>query len=133
MEVREFKACLSNNKYEDALLHLEYSTAATVRLEFDNYDSGAFTANSIYQAMQKLHAKLDQDGIKLLCNCFRLDVKPSGMSIGMGGGIKAYKMEIGKHATELVDIFEPVNDVNLIASVSEQKEYFMKWVNSPRK
>jgi hypothetical protein len=92
--------------------------------------AGNKNPNSLYHSMQKLHEKLDDLGMKLLCNCFRIDMKPSGMGISMGSGRLAYKLELGKQAVELFDIFDPVEDVNLIASRKEQKEYSAKWFDS---
>lgn len=45
------------------------------------------------------------------------------MSVSMTEGIKVYKLEIGKQATELFDVFEPTDKANLIATFGEKSCY----------
>ncbi|GHC95658.1 hypothetical protein GCM10019060_24880 [Novosphingobium pokkalii] len=60
-----------------------------------------------------------------------MQVWPSGMARDMGRGLKAYKMEIGAQARELVGIFEAGPDV-IPSPVSVQEEYHRKWIASLR-
>jgi len=68
----------------------------------------------------------------ILCNGARLDVYPSRMSRSMSGGRKAYITHLGQTAkrTDLVDIFDPVEDLSRVATVAEQKDFNKKWFES---
>jgi hypothetical protein len=124
------KASSDNATLIDAQLYVETGNAPYVKLTYGEFDSGIIHGTFVYQAMQNLHLVLDQKGIKLLCNCFRYDVRPSGMSIDMGGGIRAYKMRMGEAASETVNIFDSTDDINSIVSLEEQKSFFLKWLES---
>jgi len=62
------------------------------------------------------------------------NVYPSRMSKQMSKGIKAYYLKFGKQAKErdLLDIFDKVKkrEINKLATVKEQKEYYINWLNS---
>ncbi len=75
---------------------------------------------------------LEKRGSLILCNGARFDVYPSRMSRQMSGGRKAYIMRIGQPSrrTDLVDIFDPVEDFSSVATVAEQKDFYKKWLNS---
>jgi hypothetical protein len=77
-------------------------------------------------ALAKIRLELERQGIKILCNGSRLDVYASEMSLT---SIKAYVLEIGKQATEIVNIFDPT-DLEKIASVEDQKKYRLKWLEA---
>lgn len=131
MEVINLKAVIDNSTYFDAqLFHGSDGNISSVQLHFTGYDSGIIKAKNAYSAMQQLHEKLDENGIKLLCNCYRYDIRPSGMSLSMGGGAQGYKLILGQSAKELVNIFEPTFDIEAIVSVDEQKKFYRKWINS---
>lgn len=129
MPIRNLKATTDDQTLWEAQLFIEEGVSPTVRLQFDKFDSGIINGNHVYQAMQNLHKELDLRGIKLLCNCFRYDVRPSGMSIDMGGGVQAYKLRPGEQAKDLVNIFDSTDDIASIVTFEEQKEYYLKWLN----
>lgn len=72
---------------------------------------------------------LEPLGLIPFCYGASLKVWPSGMARDMGRGLKAYKIEIGNQASELVGIFETGADV-IPAQVKMQAEYAQNWINS---
>lgn len=127
-ETKEYDV-IDGNVRKRAKLYFEEGDPSYVRLAFEDFDSGLIEGQSLYSAMQALHKLLDKKKVKLLCNCFLIDVRPSGMSISMGGGRKAYKLVLGKQATDLVDILDPVAEPDLIVTFDQQKEYYDKWIS----
>jgi hypothetical protein len=77
--------------------------------------------------------QLDKDGIRLCCNGARLNVWPSGMARDMGGGFKAYALQMGRKASreDLVDIFDAA-PIDTIATVEEQRRFNKEWLSSPK-
>jgi hypothetical protein len=114
----------------DATLVVETEPDRFVQLFADGFDSGKINGEKIYPLLQKLHVQLDALDAKLLCNAFRFDVRPSGMALSMGDGLRAYKMELGVQATELVNVLDPTDDLSAIASFDEQNIFFEKWIGS---
>ena len=84
-----------------------------------------------FDCLVQIRETFEKDGYKILCNGARYDVYPSQMSRQMGKGLKAYKLTIGKQATEkdLVDIFDPT-DAARIGTVEQQKKYYDDWIKS---
>ena len=131
MDFKKLKVSLDRVNTLEAILQVDITPhTASVQLLFDNFDSGIFSAEKVYHAMQHLHKFLDSKQIKLLCNCYCLNIRPSGMSISMGGGVKAYLHLMGQHSTELVNIFDPVDDISLIATYDEQRDFVRQWQRS---
>jgi hypothetical protein len=101
------------------------------RLELTAPELGvrAADASDVFECLCRLRTELDREGIRLCCNGARLNVWPSGMARDMGGGSKAYVLQIGRRATidDLVDIFDsaPIEDV---ATVEEQRRFAEKWL-----
>lgn len=130
MEIKKLKITKNNIEFEDADLLVEIGESNWVRLIFKDYDSGMIIGKTIYESMRNLQVMLDQDKIKLLCNCFRFDMRPSRMSHSMGGGLLAYKLILGIPGKDRFNIFEPTDDADAIVSQKEQDEYYRKWLNS---
>lgn len=130
MEIKQLNTTLDGQNYLLSNLHITDGDKPAVRLIFVGYDSGNILGSTIYHAMQNLHKELDKKGAKLMCNCFRFNIRPSNMSIDMGGGIMAYKHKIGEQPTEMVNIFDEEKDPSTIVSYEEQKAYYLKWVES---
>ncbi|HEV3462288.1 MAG TPA: hypothetical protein VG413_09610 [Candidatus Dormibacteraeota bacterium] len=90
-------------------------------------------ASDVFECMCQLRARFDREGIRLCCNGARLNVWPSGMARDMGGGLRAYVLEVGRRASidDLVDIFDsaPIED---IATVEEQRLFAEKWLAAPK-
>jgi hypothetical protein len=75
---------------------------------------------------------LEPKGLIPFCYGASLKVWPSGMARDMGRGLKAYKIEVGAQASELVGIFESGHDV-IPAQVAVQAEYAREWIASLRR
>jgi hypothetical protein len=127
---KQLKLVTANDKHEDAILFIDRGAIPSIQLRSKGYDSGKVTGEKLFFCLQKLHEKLDALSFKLLCNGCRYDVYPSRMSLDMGGGVKAYKLELGKPGKDMVDIFDPTEDINAVRSVAEQKAYRQKWLES---
>lgn len=75
----------------------------------------------------KLRLELERKSLKILCYGAKQNVYPSGMS---AIGYLAYEYELGHQATKLVNIFDPIKDVNEISTVAEQKLFRETWLQS---
>jgi hypothetical protein len=120
----------NNGVLTDATLIYEKSEHPFVQLQSAAFNSEKFESDVLYYCMRKLHGALDSRNMKLLCNGFRYDVHPSGMSISMGQGIKAYKLVMGQPGTELLNIFDATDRLDLIGTVEDQKKYYEEWMKS---
>lgn len=90
-------------------------------------------APDYFSALQRIRKRaLEPKGLIPFCYGASLKVWPSAMSRDMGGGLKAYKIETGLPATELVGIFEEGPDI-IPASVEMQEEFSRDWIESLRK
>ena len=78
-------------------------------------------------ALVKIRLILEKQSMFILCNGCRENVYPSGMS---AIGLMAYELQVGKQATNLVNIFDPVDNFELIVSVERQKFYRDNWFES---
>ncbi len=90
-------------------------------------------ADDYFEAFCEIRRRLENEKLVPFCYGASLKVYPSGMARDMGAGLKAYKLEIGKHPhrQDLVDIFATGPDV-IPASVQLQREFFEEWLASPR-
>ncbi len=88
-------------------------------------------APDTFEALVQIRRGLDGEGIKILCYGACKDVRPSGMSRSMCGGVQAYRFALGRKPTrnDLVHIFETGPDV-VPVTVAEQEQYFDMWVRS---
>ena len=85
-----------------------------------------------FKALQTLRRRaLEPKGLMPFCYGASLKVWPSGMARDMGRGLKAYKIEKGRQASELVGIFDSGPDV-IPARVALQEEYAEEWLTSLR-
>ncbi|WP_428685288.1 hypothetical protein [Sphingopyxis sp.] len=90
-------------------------------------------APDYFSALQRIRKRaLEPKGLIPFCYGASLKVWPSAMSRDMGKGLKAYKIETGAQATELVGIFEEGPDI-IPASVAMQEEFSREWIESLRK
>jgi hypothetical protein len=97
-----------------------------IRLLESEENETSFRETDLYKAMQALRKHLEAKGGQLLCAGARPDVVPSGMSRDMGGGRRAYVIQLGKQATELVDIFAYA-DPAAVGTVQQQREFVEAW------
>ena len=85
-----------------------------------------------FKALQVIRRRaLEPKGLIPFCYGASLKVWPSGMSRDMGRGLKAYKIEVGGQASDLVSIFDSGPDV-IPALVAAQEAYAGDWVASLR-
>ena len=82
-----------------------------------------------FDSLAKARDRLIGKGIFPNCYGASKKVWPSAMSRDMGSGLKAYKIQIGDPATEIVSIFDSGKDVE-ISTPKEQKEYANQWFDS---
>jgi hypothetical protein len=126
------KAILSDGTVKALHLNLSLDTNAGLwELQLEDLEGHptSFRETDIYKAMQTLREYLEAKGCQLLCAGARPDVAPSGMSRSMGGGGKAYVMQMGKQATELVDIFDYA-EPGVVGTVKQQREFVETWFAS---
>ncbi len=89
------------------------------------------SASDYFKAFCDMRERLEKEGLRPVCYGASLNVYPSGMGRDMGAGLKAYRMVVGKHATDLVHIFESGPDV-IPSTVAEQRKFVESWLKSPR-
>jgi hypothetical protein len=123
---------IRDRKEINAQLETKASPNPNLRLTADEFDSGLIEGKKLYECFQILHKKLDDLGVKLLCNGFRRDVRPSRMSLDMGDGIIAYKHRLGVRPTakDKVNIFDPTDDIDWLGTVKEQEDFYREWLQS---
>jgi hypothetical protein len=97
-----------------------------IRLMEPEKNVTCFRETDLYKAMQALREHLEAKGGQLLCAGARPDVVPSGMSRDMGGGRKAYVIQLGKQATEIVDIFAYAEPA-AVGTVQQQQKFVEAW------
>lgn len=88
-----------------------------------------FKGSDLFDALTILRKQLESDGFRLLCAGARRDAYPSGMARSMGGARKAYIFELGKPATELVDIFTEARPEQ-VGTVEDQQRFRQQWMTS---
>lgn len=88
-------------------------------------------AEDCFAALQAIRRQAEGRNWKICCKGSRRNVWPSGMSRQMGGGIKAYVLEMGRQARldSLVDIFDE-DSLDSYSSVAEQEAYAREWFES---
>lgn len=88
-------------------------------------------ATDFFEALCNIRVRLEGDGLMPFCYGSSLNVFPSAMGRYMGLGLKACLLTIGKHAADLVEIFDDGPDV-VPVSVARQREFFNEWLRGPR-
>jgi hypothetical protein len=82
-----------------------------------------------FAALQGLRRKVEGRGWAVCCLGSRRNIWPSAMSRSMGGGVKAYVMQMGVSASQLVNIFDPDDDPDF-ATVADQEAFSRSWFAS---
>ncbi len=113
----------------EAGLSNDWSNLWRVSLSFENRLI-VKESSDCFGALTEIRRELEKEDIKLLCYGSCKNVRPSGMSRDMGGGIKAYRYALGKkpEMNDLVNIFATGPDV-IPASIREQEDFWQTWVN----
>ncbi len=131
MESKCVKVWLRDGTICDCVLQVP--TAAPWQVGLSGVDSKTFSASGsdLFKAIWTLRKQLELLGMSLLIKGARKNVVCSGMSRSMGGGRKAYVVQLGKPALreEIVDILDDAT-VEQIASIQEQQDYYQQWVES---
>jgi len=89
--------------------------------------------SDFFEALVSVRRRLQAEGLMPYCYGASLNVFPSGMARGMGMGLQAYKLTLGKQArtADLVSIFDEGTDV-VPADVDAQEQFFRdSWHSSP--
>lgn len=73
----------------------------------------------------------DFPDVRFLCKGAKINVHPSRMSSQMSGGIVAYEVKWGQPAddNDVVNIFD-YEEHDLTSDISEQIDYFRRWIGS---
>ena len=103
----------------------------SLRLVIGNKLIHEATGDDYFHCLVNMREYCDSIGFKILCNGARYDVYPSRMGRQMSEGKLAYKMHLGKQASEddLVDIFLET-DSEFIGTKEEQEKFYKKWIKS---
>jgi hypothetical protein len=114
-------------------LAVEISRGSPWWLAFRDFDGARqrFEARDLFEAFLAMRQSLEARGCQLLCAGARKDAWPSGMSRSMGGGRKAFVVQLGLPAEmdALVDIFAYA-EPDVVGTVEEQRAYRRKWIDS---
>lgn len=88
-------------------------------------------AEDVFDAFGLIRCTLWERQILPLCYGASRNVFPSPMSRSMGGGVKAYRLSLGKQAKmeDLVLIFDGGPDVEAVHP-REQEELYRRWLDS---
>lgn len=114
--------CLEEGEDGGCQLTLEFAGETLVATESD-----------YFEALVRLRQSLWAKGFVPLCYGASKNVYPSGMGRDMGSGLKAYRMQLGRHARQrdLVFIFDTCADIEP-ASPEDQRAFFESWLQTPR-
>jgi hypothetical protein len=124
---------LRSHNGQEVVCALEYSRGppSTMRLDFGQYGTRAFTGDNLFDCLVLLRHALEKDGYLPLCNGARLDTYPSHMGLEMGGGRSVYVLTMGRPASlaDLVDILG-ATDATRVGTVTQQRSNYLKWLDS---
>jgi hypothetical protein len=132
VEQIRLKARLSDGRVQELLMEISVDVQSRlwqIQVENAGEDVTCFRETDIFKAMQTLREYLEAKGCQLLCAGARPDVWPSGMSRDMGGGRIAYVIQLGKQATEWIDIFDYAEPA-VVGTVQQQREFVEAWYAS---
>jgi hypothetical protein len=85
----------------------------------------------LFLVLGALRRELEAAGLLMECYGASRNVYPSGMSLDMGGGRRAYKLTLGQpgRLRDLVDVFATGPGV-APATVEEQEAFYARWCAS---
>jgi hypothetical protein len=124
--------CLYIHRMIAAEIIVRTEQAGTVSLLYNDEDNVTLIFNDahLFTSFCRLRRKLLTEGKILLCKGARIDVHPTGSQLKW---IYAYELQIGERITQSenkVVLFDDELDVSKIATVEEQEEFYIKWLNS---
>jgi hypothetical protein len=90
--------------------------------------------NDLFEALQEIRRELELRGWLVAVQGARKDTYPTGMVRDMIGARRVYVLQLGSNAERewLVDIFADA-DVESLATVEQQKDYYRDWRLSLRR
>ena len=89
------------------------------------------TSTDYFASFADVRKNLAKKKVFPLCYGASRNVWPSAMARDMGQGLRAYKLELGKHSEEMVHIFDTGDDIDPVTP-EEQKEFSYKWFHTPK-
>ncbi|KRQ95738.1 hypothetical protein CQ12_03950 [Bradyrhizobium jicamae] len=87
-----------------------------------------FDAPDFYECLRAFRRVVEPEGFRVLCQGARPNVCPSGMS-SAAGAWKCWAHKFGEPAAsrdQLVETFDPVEDINGVGTVAEQDEWIAR-------
>ncbi|MBR0757601.1 hypothetical protein JQ604_35940 [Bradyrhizobium jicamae] len=86
-----------------------------------------FDATDFYECLRAFRRVIEPEGFRVLCQGARPNVYPSAMARG-GGAWKSYALRFGEPGTrdQLVDTFDPVEDIDAVGTVAEQEDWLSR-------
>jgi hypothetical protein len=89
--------------------------------------------SNYFDCLCQIREVLEKQNLFLLCQGAVKNVYPSGMSISMGLGVMAYRLEMGMQAqrSTLVNIFDSAT-ADDVCTVVEQRSFFDSWRKSKK-
>jgi hypothetical protein len=133
-ETRAVQVLLADGTIQECKLQIATDETCDLLFSAPAFGTWTFTGEDYFDHLMRLRAELESSGHRLLCQGGRPNVWPSGMSRDMGGGRKAYVMQMGSRArrADLVDIFDYAAP-ELIGTVQQQKDFVEIWWADPNK
>lgn len=100
----------------------------TLEIEGESFESGG---DDLFDCLLSVRRNLEERDLQICVNGACINVWPSSMARSMGGGLRAYRMTIGKqaHMKDLVDIFAMAEGGRL-GTIAEQMQYRADWFKS---
>ena len=134
------KEVFYRNKEEvgKCIVHLLENDNGTVKLKLE-FKKEAIqieeNGDNYFQVLREIRRKLSSQEIELLCNGTSLNVYPSAMQLGMGGGDRAYRLKMGCHTqmADLVETFDYDKDHYKVGTLEEQTKFHERWILSKKK
>ena len=119
---KEIEVLLPNKTVDKAELFID-DRGELVIIKFKYKDIEIVKEGELpFYILVEIRKELEKINYFLLCNCSRIDVYPSRMS---AVGFNAYQLKHSQQAllTDLVNILDGTDKVDLITTVEKQKEY----------
>lgn len=104
-----------------------------IEIDFGKLSEKRYSGADLFECLDKIRQELEKDGHRVLCNGSRVDTYPSSMLRQMGGAKQVYRLTMGKPALneDLLDLWGTAA-YEQVGTVSEQRSYFQRWLNSLR-
>ena len=129
-EIKNTEIVLQDGKLIPAEFHMWETTPELVKLSLRFLDRDLTRIErTFWGALTSIREELEKENVFIKCYGCSKDVYPSGMSLDMGTGDKAYKMKLGQNVTreDVVWIFDSDPDV-IPATIKDQRAFFEQWI-----